>query len=248
MAFTLLLVLAACANAQLNIVPSINPEVCVLYPDNLNEATQYFGNFTEIFESYNHVTVSLTNYSNQNYDVIDILSKTNYQTCDVLAVYVDEPWTDFVTFLQSENNCTKFAANKIHYAQLPRDQEWFVYSKGIRFCPLSDDLIGIYCDTQLSSTYFTLAPERKYTVTDIPEFTARGYTFHSVNPFYLCQRITENPWINAHYFYKNGAPSGTISQRVNWGNVWTNVASFAQMLYKILDIFFNSSRSVEPRA
>nr|AEW29888.1 outer capsid protein VP7 [Porcine rotavirus B] len=248
MAFTLLLVLAACANAQLNVIPSTDPEVCVLYPDSLTEAQKYFGNFTQIFETYNHVTVSLTNYSSENYDVIDILSKVNYEACEILAVYIHEPWIDFISFLQSENNCTKFAANKIHYIQLPREQEWFVYSRGIQFCPLSNDLIGIFCDTQLSRTYFELAPPRKYTITDIPEFTSKGYTFYSTQPFYMCQRITEKQWINVHYFYKDNAPSGTISQRVNWGNVWTNVASFAQMLYKILDIFFNNSRSVDPRA
>nr|ASV45303.1 capsid glycoprotein VP7 [Rotavirus B] len=248
MAFTLLLVLAACAHAQLNLIPSLDPEICILYPDNLNEAKEYFGNFTQIFESYNHVTVSLTNYSYDNYDVIDILSKYDYTACDILAVYVGDPFIDFVSFLQSENNCTKFAADKIHYVQLPKEQEWFVYSKGVKFCPLSDDLIGIFCDTQTYTTYFTLAPERRYTITDIPEFTYRGYTLRSSYPFYLCQRITENPWINVHFFYAKDAPSGTVSQRINWGNVWTNVASFAQMLYKILDIFFNNSRSFEPRA
>nr|ASV45359.1 capsid glycoprotein VP7 [Rotavirus B] len=248
MAFTLLLVLAACAYAQLNIIPSIHPEVCVLYADDLQEAKEYFGNFTEIFESYNHVTISLTNYSKENYDVIDILSQYNYETCDILAVDVADPYMDFVSFLQSENNCTKFVGNKIHYVQLPRDQEWFVYSKGVKFCPLSDELIGMFCDTQLSGTYFTLAPKRRYTITDIPEFTSKGYTLYSEDSFYMCQRITEKNWVNVHYFYRNEAPSGTVSQRINWGNVWTNVASFAQMLYKILDIFFNSSRSVVPRA
>nr|QGH58944.1 outer capsid protein VP7 [Rotavirus B]QGH58947.1 outer capsid protein VP7 [Rotavirus B] len=248
MAFTLLLVLAACANAQLNIIPTINPEVCILYPDETKEAKEYFGNFTEIFESYNHVTISLTNYSTKDYDVIDILSKYDYQACDILAVYVLADYMDFVTFLQSENNCSKFSGRKIHYVQLPRDQEWFVYSKGCLVCPLSDELIGIFCDTQLFDTYFELAPKRRYNVTDIPEFTKKAYPVCSDNPFYICQRITENPWINVHYFYDRNAPSGTVSNRINWGNVWTNVASFAQMLYKVLDIFFNSSRSAEPRA
>nr|ASV45257.1 capsid glycoprotein VP7 [Rotavirus B] len=248
MAFTLLLVLAACANAQLNIVPSTHPEICILYADDRQSATQFFGNFTEIFETYNHVTVSLTNYSKDNYDVIDILSQNDYTSCEILAIDVIYPDMDFVTFLQSENNCSKFSGNKIHYVQLPRDQEWFVYSRGIKFCPLSDDLIGMYCDTQISTTYFTLAEDGKYDVTDIPEFTSKGYTMHSQYPFYLCQRITEEPWVNVHFFYRSNEPTGAVSQRINWGNVWTNVATFAQMVYKILDIFFNSSRSVNPRA
>nr|AEW29863.1 outer capsid protein VP7 [Porcine rotavirus B] len=248
MAFTLLLVLAACVNAQLNIVPSIHPEICVLYSDDMNDAKQYFGNFTGIFESYNHVTISLTNYSAQNYDVVDILSKHNYEACDVLAIYVKYAYMDFATFLQSENNCTKFASGKIHYMQLPRDQEWFVYSRDLKFCPLSDDLIGMFCDTQLKDTYFEVAPDRRYYITDIPEFTSKGYTLYSNNPFYVCQRITEKPWINVHYFYSENEPSGTVSQRISWGNVWTNVTTFAQMLYKILDIFFNNNRSAEPRA
>nr|QGH58948.1 outer capsid protein VP7 [Rotavirus B] len=247
MAFTLLLVLAACANAQLNIIPTIDPEVCVLYADDLTEAKEYFGNFTEIFESYNHVTVSLTNYSKDNYDVIDILSKYNYEACDILAVDVAYPYMDFVTFLQSENNCSKFAGKKIHYVTATKNQEWFVYSREFKFCPLSDDLIGMFCDTQLAGTYLDVAPKRRYNFSDIPEFTSKGYTLFN-EPFYLCQRITENPWINVHYFYARNDPSGTVSQRINWGNVWTNVASFAQMLYKILDIFFNSRRSAEPRA
>nr|AEW29886.1 outer capsid protein VP7 [Porcine rotavirus B] len=248
MAFTLLLVLAACADAQLNIVPSTDPEICVLYSDDMNDAKQYFGNFTEIFESYNHVTISLTNYSAENYDVIDILSKHNYEACDMLAIYVKYAYMDFATFLQSENNCTKFAGGKIHYMQLPRDQEWFVYSKDLKFCPLSDELIGMFCDTQLKDTYFEVAPNRRYYITDIPEFTSKGYTLYSNNPFYVCQRITERPWINVHYFYSENEPSGTVSQRISWGNVWTNVTTFAQMLYKILDIFFNNNRSAEPRA
>nr|QGH58946.1 outer capsid protein VP7 [Rotavirus B] len=248
MAFTLLLVLAACANAQLNIIPATNPEVCVLYPDDINEASEYLGNFTEIFQTYNHVTMSLMNYSTNDYDVIDILSKYNYQACDLLAIYVEDDYMGFATFLQSENNCSKFTGGKIHYVQLPRDEEWFIYSKGHKICPFSDDLIGMFCDTQLSGTYFDFAPVRRYNVTDIPEFTKKGYTLYSNNPFYMCQRITDNPWVNVHYFYDDNAPSGMISKRINWGNVWTNVASFAQMLYKILDIFFNSNRSAEPRA
>nr|WLD25311.1 VP7 [Rotavirus B] len=248
MAFTLLLVLAACANAQLNIVPSVHPEICILYSDDLTEARDFFGNFTEIFETYNHVSISLKNYSKDNYDVIDIISNNNFESCDVLAVYVLYSYMSFDTFLLSENNCTKYTGGKIHYVQLTKDQEWFVYSKNLKFCPLTDDLIGIYCDTQLSGTYFTVAPDRRYYVTDIPEFTNKGYTFYSTNNFYICQRITEEPWINVHFFYRDNAPTGTVSQRINWGNVWTNVATFAQMLYKVLDIFFNNNRSVDPRA
>nr|ASV45304.1 capsid glycoprotein VP7 [Rotavirus B] len=248
MAFTLLLVLATCVDAQLNTVSLNHPEICVLYPDNTPEATDFHGNFTEIFETYNHVTISLKNYSHENYDVIDILSKHNYEECNILAIYINDPFADFASFLQSENNCTKFAAGKTHYVQLPKNEEWFIYAKDAKFCPLTDSLIGIFCDTQMHTTYFTLAPKRRYTVLDIPEFTNGGYTIRSDDPFYLCQRITENPWINVHYFYNGDASSGLVAQRINWGNVWTHIASFAHALYKILDIFFNSSRSVEPRA
>nr|ASV45363.1 capsid glycoprotein VP7 [Rotavirus B] len=248
MAFTLLLVLAACVNAQLNIVPSTDPEVCVLYPNDITEAREYHGNFTQIFENYNHITLSLTNYSHDNYDVIDILSRNNFENCDILGIYIDDPWVDFISFLQSQNNCTKFVAEKTHYVQLPKSQEWFVYAMDMKFCPLSDDLIGMFCDTQTPGTYITLAPDRRYTVIDIPEFTTKGYTLRSKNPFYLCQRITEGPWVNVHFFYNGNAPSGLVTQRINWGNVWTHVASFAHALYKVLDIFFNNSRSFEPRA
>nr|AVW80120.1 VP7 [Porcine rotavirus B] len=249
MAFTLLLVLATCVDAQLNIIPADDPEICLLYADDLqNEATEYTGNFSQIFETYNSVTLSFTKYSKDNYDVISILSQYDYSACDILAIDVIYPDMDFNVFLQSENNCSKYSGNKVHYIQLPRDKEYFVYSKNLKFCPLSDSLIGMFCDTQVHLTYFNVSKNTQYDVTDIPEFTSKGYTFYSQEPFYVCQRVSENPWVNVHLFYRSNAPSGVISRQINWGNVWTNIKTFAQIVYKVLDIFFNNKRSVEPRA
>nr|ASV45331.1 capsid glycoprotein VP7 [Rotavirus B]ASV45332.1 capsid glycoprotein VP7 [Rotavirus B] len=249
MAFTLLLVLAACAHAQLNIIPALTPEICILYGnDQENEAKMFMGNFSQIFETYNSVTLTFQSYDTTQCNVIESLSKYDFSACQYLAVDVANSDMDFNTFLQSENNCSEYSADKIHYLQLPRNEEWFVYAKKLKFCPLSDSLIGMYCDTQLPSTYFNLSTTSTYEVTDIPEFTQMGYTFHSTDKFYVCKRITETKWISYYLFYRDEIPSGTISRQINWGNVWSNFKKIAQVIYKILDIFYNNSRTVEPRA
>nr|ADF57899.1 structural protein VP7 [Human rotavirus B] len=244
-----LLVLAAAVNAQLNIVPSVHPEVCVLYADDhQSDANKFNGNFTQIFHSYNSITLSFMSYSSSSYDVIDIMSRYDLSSCSILAIDVFDASMDFNVFLQSTNNCSKYNANKIHYIKLPRGEEWFSYSKNLKFCPLSDSLIGMYCDTQLSDTYFEISTGGTYEVTDVPEFTQMGYTFHSSEDFYLCHRISSEAWLNYHLFYRDYDVSGVISKQINWGNVWSGFKTFAQVLYKILDLFFNSKRNVEPRA
>nr|AEW29871.1 outer capsid protein VP7 [Porcine rotavirus B] len=249
MALPLLLALAVGVQAQLNIIPETSPEVCVLYASDLSsQRNQFNENFTNIFETYNSVTISFFEYNNLNYDVIDILSKNDYSTCDIVAIDVVKSDMDFITFLQSENECSKYTANKIHYLKLTPTDEWFVYSKYLSFCPLSDSLLGIYCDTQLKDTYFPLSTNSAFDVTDVPEFTESGYTFYSSDSFYVCRRINEGKWLNYQLFYREYAASGTIARAVNWGNVWTNFKTFAQIVYKVLDIFFNSKRNFEPRA
>nr|AEW29900.1 outer capsid protein VP7 [Porcine rotavirus B]AEW29901.1 outer capsid protein VP7 [Porcine rotavirus B] len=249
MALPLLLVLAVSVQSQLLITPNTQPEVCILYAD--DRATDVTGlgeNFTDIFSTYNSVSLSFFSYSSTNYDVIGILSEKDFSTCTILAVDVIQSDMDFVSFLQSENECSKYNKNKIHYLKLPATEEWFIYAKKLSFCPLSDSLLGIYCDTQVNATYFPLSTGTKFDVTDIPEFTEMGYTFFSVDDFYVCKRINENKWINYHLFYREYADSGTVARAIDWGNVWTGFKTFAQMLYKVLDIFFNNKRNFGPRA
>nr|WME84906.1 outer capsid protein VP7 [Porcine rotavirus B] len=249
MALPLLLALAVSAQAQLNIIPETSPEVCILYANDFNtQKNQFNENFTNIFETYNSVTVSFFEYDKSNYDVIDILSKNDYSTCDIVAIDVIKSDMDFITFLQSENECSKYAPNKKHYMKLPVNEEWFVYSKHLSFCPLSDSLLGIYCDTQLENTFFPLSTNNAFDVTDVPEFTEAGYVFYSSDPFYVCKRINEGKWLNYQLFYREYAASGTVARAVNWGNVWSNFKTFAQIVYKVLDIFFNSRRNLEARA
>nr|AEW29870.1 outer capsid protein VP7 [Porcine rotavirus B] len=249
MALPLLLALAVGVQAQLNIVPETSPEICILYASDLDSQRNEFNeNFTNIFESYNSVTLSFFKYDSNNYDVINILSTNDYSTCDIVAIDVVNPEMDFVTFLQSENECSKYSANKIHYLKLPASEEWFVYSKVLGFCPLSDSLLGIYCDTQTSGTYFPLSKNSHFDVTDIPEFTEAGYTFHSSDQFYVCKRKNEGKWLNYQLFYRGYAATGTVARAVDWGNVWSNFKTFAQIVYKVLDIFFNTRRNLEPRA
>nr|BAA78609.1 outer capsid protein VP7 [Bovine group B rotavirus]BAV57414.1 outer capsid protein VP7 [Bovine group B rotavirus]BAV57415.1 outer capsid protein VP7 [Bovine group B rotavirus]BAV57416.1 outer capsid protein VP7 [Bovine group B rotavirus]BAV57417.1 outer capsid protein VP7 [Bovine group B rotavirus] len=247
MALPLLLVFAACAKAQLVITPISNPEICVLHASDWN-VNSFGDNFTNIFETYNSVTLSFYQYDSTNYDVIDIISKRDYSLCHILAIDVIKPEMDFITFLQSNNECSKYAGQKIHYQKLSTNEEWFVYSKNLKFCPLSDSLIGLYCDTQINGTYFPLSENEKYDVTDLPEFTEMGYVFYSNDDFYICKRINEDKWVNYHLFYREYSASGTVSRAISWDNVWTGFKTFAQVVYKILDIFFNNRRNFEPRA
>uniref|UniRef100_P30889 Outer capsid glycoprotein VP7 n=1 Tax=Rotavirus B (isolate RVB/Rat/United States/IDIR/1984/G1P[X]) TaxID=28877 RepID=VP7_ROTGI len=241
----LLLVVAALANGQLTILPHEESQICFLQPD--NPGFDFDGNFTNIFRDYASVKISSFTYKAQDADIVEILNVDRDRSCTILAIYIADSTLDFNTFLQSENECVKYAASKKHYIKLPRDREYFALAKNLSFCPLNDDLIGIYCDTQLETTYFSVARSSNYDVTDIPEFTELGYVFHSNDHFYICERKSEGNWIDYQLFYQNDAPLGTVSQRVNWGNVWSNVKTVAQMVYKILDIFFGK-RNIEPRA
>nr|AXF38062.1 VP7 [Rotavirus G] len=243
-----LLSLAASGCSQLVIEPVVQNNICLAYPNTVS-ADEINRNFTNIFSSYSGIHIEIKPYTlNTDKDVINIIESLQITTCPMLAVYIEDSALDFVTFLSSENECQKFIRNEKHYIKLPIEEEYFTYSKNLKFCPLSDDLIGIYCDSQLEGTYFSiLKDQNEYDIVDIPEFTEKGYLFWSDSDFYICKRGATNEFMSVYYFYKDQPAHGTIRRAINWGNVWTNFKKVAQVAYKILDIFFGK-QTAEPRA
>nr|AGW95859.1 VP7 [Rotavirus G pigeon/HK18] len=242
-----LLSLAAVGSSQLIIEPVIKNSVCLAYP-NEEPISELNGNFTNIFSSYSGVHFQLINYSlGADKDVIQVIRNLDVESCPTLAVYITDASLDFVTFLSAENRCQRFKQGLTHYIKLPVENEYFTYSKTLKFCPLSNDLIGIYCDSQLKDTYHTVIDQATYDIVDIPEFTEMGYLFYSDSDFYICERLATNEYMDVYYFYKDQPAAGTVTKAIDWNRVWTNFKKVAQVAYKILDIFFGK-KTVEPRA
>nr|AHZ32882.1 capsid glycoprotein VP7 [Rotavirus G] len=244
----LLLFLATCVSAQLTMKPITERNICLLYPQG-QTITDYSGNLTKVFSSYNGVYMVMTEYNlATDKNVLEIARANDISGCDLVAIHIAESGADFVTFFSSENDCTEYAPNKIHYVQLPRDKEFFTYSKELKFCALDDSLVGIYCDSQLESTYFQVVDKSQsyYEVTDFPEFNEKGVLFYSTAKFYVCERTGSIESNKIYYFYVNDDNTGTIRLKPNWGNVWKNFKKVAQVIYKILDIFYGQQR-VQPR-
>nr|AXF38723.1 MAG: viral structural protein 7 [Rotavirus G] len=242
----MLLLLAASCSAQLIIKPIVKNNICIAYPSDVHDELNQ--TVFQVFSKFSGVHVEFSKYEvSGDQDVISMVQQMNINTCPLVAVYIKKSELDFVSFLSAENECQKFEASKIHYVKLDRQSEFFLYATDIKYCPLSDDLIGIMCDSQLHDTYHELSKTTTYDITDIPEFTDNGYLFYSTKYFYICERKGSNEFTEVHYFYENYPSTGTITRAVNWGNVWTNFKKVMQAVYKVLDIFFGK-RTVEPRA
>ncbi|AFL91896.1 VP7 [Rotavirus G chicken/03V0567/DEU/2003] len=244
-----LLFLATTAIGQLVMKPVNNNNICVMYPK--SRASEVNETVYEPFKSYSQVYIKFSEYDDttDGKNVLKILNQIDISNCPMLAVYIVDSGMDFISFLSSQNECQEFEARKKHYIKLDVEKEYFTYARDLKYCPLSNDLIGIYCDSQLDGTYHEIQPtgQSYYDITDIPEFTEMGYVFYSTQSFYICERVSSNEFMPVYYFYNNQAPDGTITRAVNWGNAWSNFKKVAQMIYKILDIFFGR-KNLEPRA
>nr|ASV45203.1 capsid glycoprotein VP7 [Rotavirus G] len=245
-----LLSLVTMASAQLVIKPLINSDVCIIYPASLNVVSNFDGNLTRVFQSYSDVNIVYKPYdlSTNPKNVLETVRHNPIDGCAIAAIYILEPELDFVTFYSSENECQQFAPNKTHRVMLPRGREFFTYSQELKFCALDDNLLGIYCDTQLPDTYFhvTQPGMNWYEVTDFPEFNEQGVLFYSMATFYVCERKGSVEKTNVHYFYTEYTNDGTVRLKTNWGNVWKNFKNIAQVVYKVLDLFFGQKGS-QPR-
>nr|AXF38739.1 MAG: viral structural protein 7 [Ruddy turnstone rotavirus] len=243
----MLLSFALCINAQLTIKPINKKNICFMHTEDLSNSGEKVKNFTNIFSTYSDLHIEFIKYEESSADVVKILSDANTNECEVLAIHIKNSDLDFVSFVFSQNECQKMEKDRIHYTKLEKGREFFIYGKEVTFCPLSDNLIGMNCDTQLNATYFPVTQGNDYEVIDVPEFTNEGYVFYSQKQhFYICERVSANAYKEVYLFYKDSENYGTLTQRVNWGNIWTHFKTFAQVVYKVLDIFFGK-RNLEPR-
>nr|QDY92356.1 viral structural protein 7 [Wild duck Rotavirus G-like] len=173
-----LLSLVVIATAQITIKPISKRTICILHYEEIGDK-DLMSNFTNVFSSYAGVHIEFSKYDSGEKDVVKILSNARLDGCEVVAVHIEDSDMDFVSFMFSQNECMQLKGDKIHYFKLSREQEYFLYGKELHFCPLSDNMIGMNCDTNLNDTYFPMTSGSNYEVIDIPEFTNMGYTFYS---------------------------------------------------------------------